>query len=186
MLRLSSADVEGFSQKLEYKKEPEETRGKLFFDGEKVLRVGGGGIVDVFDFGSFVLRVNKYPHLNSRTKHERELFSRLGSIMISPNLIFYGRTSNGYEYSAVEKIAGESINKHEKALALNEIKLIISLIELLIKNGLRNDDFKPTNVMIGRKINRKERRAFLVDVEGCREESDPKILPVAYINTLHY
>ncbi|MBI4397210.1 MAG: ribose-phosphate pyrophosphokinase-like domain-containing protein, partial [Elusimicrobia bacterium] len=149
---------------------------RLFVGGQEVDRIGGGQTNDLFPHpaGPWVVRVRKTLGLGGQ-EAEFEKFRWLAELGLGPAPLSQGET-NGHAYLLVEKIEGKSLEEilasrrfrteGPRSLDESEIRLVIELLEALIRNQIQIHEWTVGNIMIGR-INGGPLKAYVVDAESA-------------------
>jgi hypothetical protein len=151
-------------------------RGGWRRGGEKLERLGQGefGFVDAHPSlpGAVIKTVEhsasiqmfSNPHPSETAALEQKTATALAAADAGPR--HFGRAVvAGREVSVRERVYGETLDdlSRDKRLGTEESSLVKNLLRRLAAAGLKPDDMRPSNVMIGRTALDPRRRAYLVD-----------------------
>ena len=150
---------------------------RLYVGTQEAQPSGKGTKHRVFSYGKIVIRVNTTKGEVSMGNH---LLIDLAENKISPSLKdsgFIKDDPHEHYVTVVDKIIGESLDQ----MKMFDQKLVIGLVEKLLKNKIFIGDFKPENIMIGYSANDDQQKvqAWLTDWEHAFKEPDSKISELA-------
>jgi hypothetical protein len=147
------------------------------FGGKKLERLGQGefGFVDVHPAipgtvlktvaHSFSISLLGGEDPRKTAEREEETARRLAASDAGPRHFGRAVISGGYLVSVRERVFGETLESLslKRRLGAEERDLVHDLVRRLAAAGLKPDDLRPANVMIGRTLLDPRRRAYVVD-----------------------
>ena len=91
---------------------------------------------------------------------------------ISPGVLSYGTTDNGFPYIVVERMDGFSLdNVENRKLTKQELAYLTDLFSRLVSNKIVLRDFTHLNIFIGNKYEDDVMKAWLLDVKRAEQKS---------------